>query len=63
MHNGRYKEGMMMTKEKLEGTSRSEVKEAAEEIISLIQERGPEELQDKDIDDLLGWTNALNFDQ
>lgn len=58
-----YKEGMMMTKEKLEGTSRSEVKEAAEEIISLIQERGPEELQDKDIDDLLGWTNALNFDQ
>lgn len=45
-----------------EDTSRSEVEQAAEEVMSLIQ-HDPEEVYDSDIDDLLGWTNALNFDE
>ena len=53
----------MVAKQELEGTSRSEVELVAEEVISLIEEREPEEVHDKDIDDLIGWTNALNFDQ
>lgn len=51
----------MVAKDELEGVSTSEVEVAAEEVISLIEEG--EEVHDKDIDDLVGWTNALNFDQ
>jgi len=53
----------MATKRDLRETSRSEVELVAEEMMSLIESHEPEEVQDKDIDDLLGWTNALNFDQ
>lgn len=52
-----------MAKEELKGTSRSEVELVAEEVMSLIKEHEPEEVYDSDIDDLLGWTNALNFDE
>ena len=33
------------------------------EMASMIYNHEPEEIVDKDIDDLLGWTNALNFDE
>ncbi len=53
----------MTVKEELEGTSRSEVELVAEEMMSLVKKNETKAIQDKDIDSLLGWTNALNFDQ
>lgn len=54
---------MLKVKEELEGTSRFEVELAAKEKMTRVEIQKAEEVQDKDIDELLGWTNALNFDE
>ena len=55
----RYREGMMQAKEKV---NRSEMELAAEEM-TLMEQEDVDQVLEQDIDDLLGWTNALNFDE
>ena len=54
---------MLTARDDLEDTSRSEVELVTKEMMSLIQKQESTEVHDKDIDELLGWTNTLNFDQ
>lgn len=51
---------MLEAKRELE-RSRSQV--AAEEMMKLVDQQKVEEVMDEDIEDLLSWTNALNFDE
>ncbi len=59
----RYKEGVLVAKEDLKGQSIDEVEQAAENMLGLMEEGNEEQVHDNDIDDLLGWTNALNFEE
>ena len=59
----RYKEGMVKAKGDIQQRNRSEVDLATAEVMALINQQQPEEVEDKDIDDLLCWTDALNFDE
>ena len=35
----------------------------ASEVMSMVEQQHVEQVMEQDIDDLLGWTNALNFDE
>lgn len=59
----RYKEGMVKPKGDMKQSSRSEVGLATAEVMALINQEQPEAVEDRDIDDLLCWTDALNFDE
>lgn len=54
---------MVKPKGDIKQASRSEVDLATAEVMALINQEQPEEVKDKDIDDLLCWTDALNFDE
>lgn len=54
---------MLVAKEDLEGKSFNEVEQVAKQMVGLMEAKKEQEVNDKDIDDLLGWTNALNFDE
>ncbi len=56
---------MVKAKEELEDSTRSAVDLAAEQIMSLVENPPTQELEDLDgdIDQLLSWTNGLNFDE
>lgn len=54
---------MLVAREELEGHSLVEVEQAAEGIVGLMEDGKEQQVSDKEVDDLLGWTNALNFDE
>lgn len=56
----RYRDGMLLAKEEVNS---SEVQLAAEEMMTLVEQRQVDQMLEHDIDDLLGWTNTLNFDE
>ena len=59
----RYKEGMLETRKDLSAASSSAVQLAADQLMELSDTHGPEVVEDEDVDELLSWTNALNFDE
>ncbi len=58
----RYQEGLLQTHKDLSATTTSAVQLAADQLMEL-SDTHPEVVGDEDIDDLLSWTNALNFDE
>lgn len=56
--SSRYRQGMLQAKEEI---SRADTQLAAEK--AALVEADADQVQEQDIDDLLGWTNALNFDE
>lgn len=51
---------MLQAKEEVK---RSEAQLAAEEVLTMVEQQQVDHLLEQDIDDLLGWTNALNFEE
>lgn len=48
---------------KAKEVNRSEIELAAEEMMTQMEQQDMDQVLEQDIDDLLGWTNALNFDE
>lgn len=59
----RYKEGALRAKQGLGESSASTIGIAVREIVSLSELEGHESVEETDIDELLSWTNGLNYDQ
>ncbi|XP_078699181.1 uncharacterized protein LOC144926376 [Branchiostoma floridae x Branchiostoma belcheri] len=57
-----YKEGMLRSKSTDSHTS-TLIQDAANGIVRVAQEKGPDSIQDWEVDELLDWTNGLNFDE
>ncbi len=53
---------MLQAHKDLSATTTSAVQLAADQLMEL-SDTHPEVVGDEDIDDLLSWTNALNFDE
>lgn len=53
---------MLKARQELEDTTQSAVNLVADELMTQVK-KNSEEVKEEDIDDLLGWTNALNFDE
>ena len=62
-HTLRYREGMLQARGDLTSVTTSAVHLAADQLTELSKTHGPEVVEDDDIDELLSWTNALNFDE
>ena len=52
-----------MAKKEAEDQSIGELEQTAEHMAGLAEKGQEEQVLDKDIDELLGWTNALDFDE
>ena len=59
----RYKEGALKAKQGLSEATSSAVDLAARELVSLTESYGAGPVDEGDIDELLQWTNGLNYDK
>ena len=59
----RYREGALHAKGGLGEATSSAVDVATRELVSLTENHGPDTVEEGDIDELLKWTNGLNYDQ
>lgn len=59
----RYREGMLKAKEDMNVRTQEAVELATKEVVALTENYNPEEVDDEDIDELLTWTNGLNFEE
>ena len=62
-HTHRYREGMLQARSDLTSATTSAVHLAADQLVELSETHGAEVVEDGDIDELLSWTNALNFEE
>lgn len=58
----RYREGMLQSQQRLSNTTTSAVQLAANEFMEL-SDTNPDLVEDDDVDELLSWTNALDYDE
>ena len=58
-----YQNGMMSVKEGLSEEANLVIHKATEQVITISDQKGPDCIEDRDIDALLSWTDGLNFDQ
>ena len=58
-----YQNGMMSAKEGLSEEANLVIHKATEQVIAISDQKGPDCIEDRDIDALLSWTDGLNFDQ
>ena len=54
---------MLQAHKDLSSATASAVNVAAEQLVELAETHGSEEVEDEDVDELLHWTNGLNFDK
>ena len=59
----RYREGSLQAKQGLSEETVSAVGVATRELVSLSDSQGTDSVEEKDVDELLHWTNGLNYDQ
>jgi len=59
----RYHEGMLQARKDLGGTTTSAVNMAADQLVELTDTHGPGVVEEGDVDELLQWTNALNYEE
>ena len=58
-----YQNGMMNIKEGLTEEANKAIRKATEQVITISDQKGADCIEDRDIDALLSWTDALNFDE
>lgn len=58
-----YKEGMLKAKHGADVETEKVVQSVAEGMLAITDTRGQEAVEDWEVDELLEWTNGLNFDQ
>ena len=63
MHACRYRDGALKAKQGLSEATSSAVDLAARELVSLTESYGAGPVDEGDIDELLQWTNGLNYDK
>ena len=59
----RYREGSLQAREGVSEATFSAVDEATRELVSLSDNTGADFVEERDIDELLKWTNGLNYDK
>lgn len=59
----RYREGALQAKQGLNEATSSAVDVAAKEMVALTESHGTDTVDEGDVDELLRWTNGLNYDQ
>ena len=62
-HGFRYREGALQAKGGLSEATSSAVDVATRELVSLTENHGADTVEEEDIDELLKWTNGLNYDK
>ena len=62
-HACRYRDGALKAKQGLSEATSSAVDLAARELVSLTESYGAGPVDEGDIDELLQWTNGLNYDK
>ena len=53
----------MNVKEGLTEEANKAIRKATEQVITISDQKGADCIEDRDIDALLSWTDALNFDE
>ena len=59
----RYREGMLKTQRGNDLETEQVVQSVAEGMLTITDMRGQDAVEDWEVDELLEWTNGLNFDQ
>ena len=59
----RYREGMLKTQRGNDLETEQVVQSVAEGMLTITDMRGQDAVEDWEVDELLKWTNGLNFDQ
>ena len=59
----RYRDGALQAKQGLSEATSSAVDLATRELVSLTETHGTSTVDEGDIDELLQWTNGLNYDK
>ena len=59
----RYKEGMLKARQGENTETEQVVQSVAEGMLTITDTRGHDAVEDWEVDELLEWTNGLNFDQ
>ena len=59
----RYKEGMLKARHRGDEETEQVVQSVAEGMLTITDTRGQDAVEDWEVDELLEWTNGLNFDQ
>ena len=59
----RYKEGMLKARQGENTETEQVVQSVAEGMLTITDTRGQDAVEDWEVDELLEWTNGLNFDQ
>lgn len=59
----RYKEGMLKARQGEDMETEQVVQSVAEGMLTITHTRGHDAVEDWEVDELLEWTNGLNFDQ
>ena len=54
---------MLEARKGLSETTTSAVNVATEQLVELTESHGAEVVEERDVDELLGWTNGLNYDE
>lgn len=63
LHSLRYKEGMLKARHGGDVETEQVVQSVAEGMLTITDTRGQDAVEDWEVDELLEWTNGLNFDQ
>lgn len=63
LHVYRYRDGMLEACKGLSETTTSAVNIAAEQLVELTENHGTDVVEEEDVDELLDWTNGLNYEQ
>ena len=58
----RYKEGMLQARGEDKGLN-TLVEDAADGLMAQLETKGPESVDDWEVDELLQWTSGLNFEE
>ena len=58
-----YQNGMMHVRKELNAETTEAIHKATDQVITLSEQKGADNIRDEDIDALLSWTDGLNFDE
>ncbi|KXJ17075.1 Uncharacterized protein C11orf65 [Exaiptasia diaphana] len=58
-----YKQGMLQAKQEQDSETQNIIETVAQGMVNAADARGSEAVEDWEVDELLEWTNGLNFDQ
>lgn len=58
-----YHEGTLQAKENLSEATTAAVNVAADHLVELTDSHGSDAVGEEDVDELLRWTNGLNYDE